>query len=170
MCQLPEAWSTGQGRLSPRGAGLQEMPPAPGSWHTWPLTGSRLPSITGKGRGSRPPQGFPCCARLEVLGTASGREVGTARPGPHGDTGSLRKADFGVGAVLARRLRSRSARSAADTAGPTACQAHGGCAETGFTLCGAGGRAHGRLSPLCDMPSARHFWKRQYWHLLRFFF
>lgn len=25
-------------------------------------------------------------------------------------------------------------------------------------------------SPLCDMPSARHFWKRQYWHLLRFFF
>lgn len=25
-------------------------------------------------------------------------------------------------------------------------------------------------SPLWDMPTDRHFWKRQYWHLLRFFF
>ena len=25
-------------------------------------------------------------------------------------------------------------------------------------------------SPLWDMPTDRHFWKRQYWHLFRFFF
>lgn len=28
----------------------------------------------------------------------------------------------------------------------------------------------GPNSPLWDMPTDRHFWKRQYWHLLRFFF
>lgn len=25
------------------------------------------------------------------------------------------------------------------------------------------------ILPLCDMPTLRHFWKRQYWHLLRDF-
>lgn len=44
------------------------------------------------------------------------------------------------------------------------------CSQVTWWLCDSPAPLHGTPSPLWDMPTARHFWKRQYWHLLRFFF
>lgn len=60
-----------------------------------------------------------------------------------------------------RRLHQQPAAASTPSSVPGAGSPDLGCAAP---PCLAG------LSPLCDMPSARHFWKRQYWHLFRFFF